>query len=78
MQDIQMEFKEWPEEWKVPMIQKIVPTVQTHMQGRTVPTQQTGRNDASNKKNVAQGQVGTRNPIQNKRRTQKKSQHGSR
>jgi hypothetical protein len=77
MQDIQMEVKEWPEEWKVPMIPKTMPTVQTQMQGRTVPMQQTDKNGASKKKKMTQGPVGTSIPIQKKSRTQKKSQHGS-
>jgi hypothetical protein len=62
MQDIQMEVKEWPEEWKVPMIPKTVPTVQTQTQDRTVPTQQTGRNGASKKEEDTQGPSGGKQP----------------
>jgi len=51
-QDIHMEVKEWPEEWKVPMISRIEPIVQTQMQSRTVPAQHIGRNGTSMKKNM--------------------------
>jgi hypothetical protein len=38
--------------------------------------QQTCTNDASKNKNIAHGQEGESNPIQNKSRIKKKSQHG--
>jgi hypothetical protein len=76
MQDIHMEVQEWHEEWKVPEIPRATPTVQIQTQGSTVPTQQIGRNGASQKKKTTIGIVGERNSIQKKRRTQNKSQHG--
>jgi hypothetical protein len=76
MQDIHMEVQEWPEEWKVPEIPREMPTVQIQTQGSTVPAQQIGRNGTSQKKKTTIGTVGESNPIQKKRRTQKKSQRG--
>jgi hypothetical protein len=41
MHEIQMEFHEWPKEWRVPTIPKTVPGEQTRTQDRTVLAQRT-------------------------------------
>jgi hypothetical protein len=69
MQDIKMEVQECLDEWKVPIITKMVPTVQTRMQDKIVPMQQIRRNGANKKKKTKKGPVGGSNPIQKKRRT---------
>jgi len=60
--DIHIEVHEWPEEWKVPIIPRIVSGGQNQMQDRIVPAQQRGTNSARKKKNVTKGQVGGNNP----------------
>jgi hypothetical protein len=77
MQDIYMEVQEWPKGWRMQTIPKKVLGGQTRTQDRTVPTQQTGTNDARKKNNIAQGEEGGSSPIQKKTMKKKKSQCAS-
>jgi hypothetical protein len=53
MHEIHMEVHEWPKEWRVPTIPKIVPGAQTRTHDRIIPAQWTCTNGTSKKRNDA-------------------------